>query len=554
MGSFSVPSVSACALVSNQYFNVRQRPVRFLPYGALCVVLALISCRNQTLPTPGFEAITLPFQHASGAAGQYLLPEIMGSGVALLDFDGDGDLDVFLVQQHSPAGSHKLFRNDHGTFTDVTAASGLDVVHSEPGYYGMGVATADFDNDGRPDLLVTALGGNRLYRNLGGGHFEDVTSQSPALAMPNRWSTSAAFFDYDNDGWQDLVILSYVDYLVTANKHCQAPTGATDYCTPRVYRSVPSHLFHNQAGHFTDVTTKSGLDQAAGPGLGVVAFDANLDGFQDLFVANDSSANHLWINQGNGTFHEEALQRGVAYAENGLARAGMGVALGDYDNDGAEDLIVLNLIREGATLFRNNGTGDFTDVSVRTAIHALTFQFTGFGVGWLDADLDGRLDLFLANGAVTMNGGQRGNLLPYQERNLLLLQQAGHFANVPISALDRPGVYRGAAFGDIDNDGDLDIVVSANNGQALLLRNHSSPKSWLSVAAPAGSRLELRAEGLPLQVRYARTASSYLSASDSRVLFVVRGKIESLRAQLPGRAPITIPPTQIVLNKVLTLK
>ena len=366
-------------------------------------LLVFISCSCQAPPRsaePWFTEVSLPFTHFSGAKGNYYLPEIMGSGVALIDYDEDGDLDIFLLQGEPSAGSNRLLRNDGGQFTDVTAAAGLE--HSN---YGMGVATADFDNDGHPDLLITGFGGNRLYRHTGHASFVDVTDRSPAVALPNLWSTSASFFDYDRDGWQDLVILNYIDYQFSTNKRCQVPSGELDYCTPRVYRALPSHLFHNERGKFVDVTAKAGLDKAAGPGLGVVAFDANQDGYLDLFVANDSSANHLWLNQKNGTFVEKALEHGLAYGENGLAKAGMGVALGDYDHDGDEDLLVLNLMREGATLFENSGHGDFTDVSTRTGIHALTYSFTGFGVGWLDVDHDGVLDLFLANGAVTRRGG-----------------------------------------------------------------------------------------------------------------------------------------------------
>ncbi|MBI2687234.1 MAG: VCBS repeat-containing protein [Acidobacteria bacterium] len=412
------------------------------------------------------------------------MTEIMGSGVALIDYDNDGDQDIFLLQGHPSAGSNVLLRNDKGTFTGVTKAAGLE--HSN---YGMGAATGDFDNDGRTDLLITAFNGNTLYRNNGNGTFTNVTPA--ALVLPNLWSTSAAFFDYDNDGWQDLVILNYIDFQFANNKRCQAPTGEPDYCTPRAYRSLPSHLFHNEKGKFVDVTAKSGFDKASGPALGVVTLDANNDGFQDVFIANDSSANHLWINNRNGTFTEKALELGVAYSESGLAKAGMGVALGDYNNDGHEDLIVVNLMREGATLFANNGKGDFADVSARTGLHNLSFLFTGFGVGWLDIDCDGRLDIFIANGAVTRREEQRGQKEPFKERNLLLRQVNGRFESIPIGV---PAIHRAAAFGDIDNDGRVDIVVTVNNGQAFWYRN----------------------EGAKCNTLPARTAYSYLSASEKR--------------------------------------
>lgn len=513
----------------------------------LLAVMALSSCRPPLppRPEPWLTEVPLPFIHASGAKGDFYLPEIMGSGVALIDYDEDGDLDIFLLQGHPSGGSNKLLRNDHGQFVDVTAAAGLE--HTN---FGMGAATADFDNDGHVDLLITGFGGNRLYRNNGNATFTDVTAKSPGIMLPQLWSTSASFFDYDNDGWQDLVILNYIDYQFATNKRCQSPAGELDYCTPRTYRAVPSHLFHNDHGQFVDVTAQAGFDKAAGPALGVAAFDANHDGYLDLFIANDSSANHLWINRKNGTFAEEALQYGLAYGENGVAKAGMGVALGDYDHDGNEDLLVLNLMREGATLFAHTGQGDFTDVSTRTGIHALTYLFTGFGAGWLDVDRDGYLDLFLANGAVTRREEQRGQPQPFAERNLLLRQSNGRFESIAAAALEKLGIYRGAAFGDIDNDGDTDIVVNVNSGPALLLQNTTPPKNWLAVTAPQGARVELKSPGLPVQVRYARTDSSYLAASDPRVFLAVGQVVETLTIQAPGRPKQSFGPGEVTMNRL----
>ena len=499
-------------------------------------MLIFVSCAKPT-PDPWLTVVELPFTHSSGAKGEFYMPEIMGSGVALIDYDNDGDLDIFLLQGHPAAGSNKLLRNDGGQFTDTTKQAGLELTN-----YGMGAATTDFNNDGFTDLLLTGFNGNHLYRNNGNATFTDVTPDS--IKLPNQWSTSASFFDYDNDGWQDLVILNYIDYQFSINKKCQSPTGEPDYCTPRAYRSISSHLFHNDKGRFTDVTAKSGFDRAAGPALGVVAFDANNDGFLDLFVANDSAANHLWINNKNGTVSEQALQSGVAYSENGLAKAGMGVALGDYDNDGDEDILVLNLMREGATLFANNGRGDFTDVSAKTQIHNLTYLFTGFGAGWLDIDRDGYLDLFLANGAVTRREDNRG----FQERNLLLRQSNNRFENIAIPALEKQAIHRAAAFGDIDNDGDTDIVINVNNGKAILLKNTAPAKNWITVAAPQGSRVELKSTGLPKQIRYARTDSSYLAANDPRVHFAAGTAIESLTITPPGRRPQTYGPAQVKRN------
>lgn len=508
----------------------------------------LAACSKPPVPAPPFTEITLDFRHSSGAAGKYYMQEIMGSGVALLDFDSDGDLDIYLLQGLPGKGGNRLLRNDRGlSFSDATAAAGLTLDH-----YGMGAATGDFDCDGHVDLFVTGFGGNRLFRNTGKGTFQDVTADSPALRLPNLWSTSASFFDYDNDGLPDLFIAIYVDYSFAMDKQCQAPTGERDYCTPRAYRSIHSRLFHNEKGRYVDVTAKAGIDKAVGPAMGVVAFDANEDGYLDLLVANDSSANHLWLNQRDGTFREDALAAGVAYGEDGLAKAGMGVALGDYDNDGDEDLIVLNLMREGASLFQNTGHGGFFDLSKRSGVHNLTFLYTGFGVGWIDYDRDGILDLFLANGAVTRREEQRGKPYPFQERNLLLHNKP----NAPFSEVPLPfasGVHRGAAFGDIDMDGDVDVVVNVNDGAAKLYLNTTPPAHWLAVDAPAGTRLELKAKGLPPQLRYARTDSSYLSASSSIVHFGLGSteRIESLTVSVPRQPPRTLYPqadTKIVVK------
>jgi enediyne biosynthesis protein E4 len=502
--------------------------------GGLLLALCLTGCARQATVAPAkakellhdvAEEAGIRFRQRSGAAGAFHMPEIMGSGAVLADFDGDGDLDALLMQG-VPGEPHRLYRNEGGgRFTDATAGSGLVSAG-----VGMGAATGDFDRDGRVDLLLTAFGENRLYRNEGGLRFRDATGESPALRLAGRWSTSAAFFDYDRDGWQDLVVLNYVDYSVAANKQCFAPTGELDYCTPQVYRPLPARLFRNRKGRFVEVA--GAFANALGPGLGVAPMDVNSDGWLDLFVANDSMANHLWLNQRDGTFAEKALETGVAYGEEGLAKAGMGVAPGDFDNDGDEDLLVLNLMREGASLFRKNGAQGFADVSLATGVHAATFLFTGFGVGWLDADGDGRLDAFLANGAVTRREEQRGQAYPFAERNLLLRQSEGKFTAV--AGLEEMGVSRGAAFGDIDNDGDVDVLLNVNNGRARLLRNQSNPANWLAVEAPPQARVELKVKGGLTQTRWARSSGSYLSASSQRVVFAVTGEVESLTVD--GRA------------------
>jgi hypothetical protein len=487
----------------------------------------------------------LAFTHANGAKGQFHMPEIMGAGAALFDIDGDGDLDAFLVQSRGPS---KLFRNDltpgaAPRFTDITAGSGIDYDG-----FGMGAAAGDADQDGRPDLLVTGWGETRLYRNLGEGRFARVPQSFPGV-----WSTSASFFDYDRDGRLDLIVLTYVNFSAANNKRCQAPSGEPDYCTPRAYSPAASRLYRNESGpagiRFTDVTSQAGIDKVLGPGLGVTATDLNADGWPDLFVANDTAQNHVWINQKDGTFRELGVESGAAYSEDGLAKAGMGVAAGDYDQDGDTDLYVVNLMREGATLFRNDGVSPqgwpmFLDVTRQAGLYQTTFPFTGFGTEWFDYDNDGQLDLFMANGAVTLREEQRGDATPFKERNLLLRNLGqGRFADVTPQAgpaLQLVEVSRGAAFGDVDNDGDVDILVTNNNGAPRLLENLAQPSGWISIrltgAVAEGALVTLYREDLRPLVRRAHSDSSYCSASDLRVHFGLGDKtvIGAIEVQWPG--------------------
>jgi hypothetical protein len=512
----------------------------------------LITEPNPGKASPPFRdaatEVGLRFQHFTGATGEFFMPEIMGAGAALLDYDGDGDLDVYLLQGTlldqskslkealfpapiAQQSGHRLFRNElvpkgRLSFRDVTSEAGV-------GYegYGMGAAVGDYDNDGDPDLYVTHFGSNILFRNNGNGTFTNVTRE--AGVDDPRWSTSAAFLDYDRDGNLDLFLTNYVDFTIKGNKKCFAPTGERDYCTPAAYRPVPDRLFRNIGkGKFADVTQSAGIGKAYGPGLGVACADFNSDGWIDIYVANDGAANLLWINKGDGTFEESALLAGAAYSMDGVARAGMGVAPGDFDNDGDEDLLVTNLASEGSTLYRNH-RGSFSDVTLELGLTRASFPFTGFGVGWFDYDNDGRLDLFAVNGAVTIVEALRGSPYPYRQRNQLFRNEGrdkplADMSPVAGPAFEQLHVGRGAAFGDIDNDGDLDILVSNNNGPVRLLLNESGVKNhWLQVRLQGvsdnrqgiGARVAvLRKSQTPLW-RRAHTDGSYLSAHDSRVHF-----------------------------------
>jgi hypothetical protein len=482
------------------------------------------------------ERTGLRFQHVNGMSGGRYMTEILGSGVALLDYDNDGDLDVFLVQSK---GRSRLFRNnliETGTlsFTDVTDASGITTAG-----YGMGVATGDFDNDGFVDLYVTSFGTSQLFHNNGDGTFVDVSERS-RTAVPG-WSVSAAFFDYDRDGWPDLFVGTYLRYSLERNTKCFGPSGAIDYCTPNTYRPQPSRLFHNNRdGTFTDVTAQSGIGAEYGPALGVSTADFNGDGWIDLFVANDSQPNQLWINRHDGTFANVGLAAGVALTAEGKAEASMGVDAGDADDDGDEDLFITEQNGEGHNLYVNDGTGRFDDQSARSGVASASLAFTGFGTAWFDYDNDGRLDLFTVNGAVQtiQSLAQANDPFPlHQTRQLFRGLGNLRFEDVSskagsVFALSEVG--RGAAFGDIDNDGDTDIVVNNNNGPArLLINNIGNRKHWLGVVLAArtgkvgrpsqgrqwmGTRIEIIRKNSPTLWRRARVDGSYASANDPRVL------------------------------------
>jgi enediyne biosynthesis protein E4 len=508
---------------------------------------------EHSLQPPVFSEVAskvgLDFHHFNGATGEYFMPEIMGAGVALFDYDNDGALDVFLVQGSlldigkgsrqplapPPAGwkpGNRLFRNElikggKLKFTDVTEQAGLTSAG-----YGMGVATGDYDNDGFMDLFVSNFGQSILYHNNGDGTFTDVTRTS---GLENTaWATSASWCDYDNDGNLDLFVANYLNFTIKDNKRCYAPTGEFEYCTPKMYRPVSARLFHNLGnGKFVDVTEESGIGVLPGPGLGVVCADFNGDGWMDIYVANDGAPNYLWLNQKNGTFKEAGLVSGVAYNGEGVAQGSMGIALGDISNRGAEDLVVTNLTKEAAVFYRHEGRGNFYDGTAEFGLYQPTFPYTGFGTQWFDYDNDGFLDLFIANGAVTRVESLRGSLNPYRQINQLFHNEDGkrfrETTSIAGPAFALSEVSRGAAFGDLNNDGNVDIVVTNNNGPVRLLLNETGKHNgnhWLQIRLRQsrknlfglGARIELQQRGRKL-LRRVHTDSSYLSANDIRVHF-----------------------------------
>lgn len=487
----------------------------------------------------------LVFGHFIGAAGGYYMPEVMGAGIALFDYDLDGDLDVYLLQGQMlgahdlsdslfpPPDSHwpgnRLYRNElvpdgKLAFTDVTVDSGL-------GYqgYGMGAAVGDIDNDGDPDLYLTLYGSNVLFRNDGDGSFTDITAT--AGVDDERWSTAAGFHDYDRDGDLDLFVVNYVAFDLKRNTECTSPGGRRDYCGPQVYPPLTDRLFRNDgSGHFADISTKSGIAGAAGPGLGLVWADFNGDGWTDVYVANDGAANYLWLNQAGQRFVDAGVMSGTAYNSMGSPEASMGVTAGDFDGDGDEDLFMTHLIRESNTLYINNGRAGFVDATDQYRLGQDSKSLTGFGSMWFDYDNDSDLDLFVANGNVKLEETRVGvSQYPFEQRNQLFRNEAGtHFTEVGRNSdvFEILTVSRGAAFGDIDNDGDIDIVVSNNNGPVQLLRNDLPvPVHWLRVRLigtqsnrdGTGARLAVIREHTPPLWRRAHTDGSYLSASDSRV-------------------------------------
>lgn len=481
----------------------------------------------------------LDFMHVNGATGRFLDAEIFAPGVALFDYDNDGDLDVFVVQgqmlegKADPALKGRLFRNDLQVradwsralrFVDVTDASGIRTVG-----YGMGVAAADFDNDGWTDLYVTNLGTNQLFHNNGNGTFTDVSRRSGTDL--GGWSVSASFFDFDRDGWLDLFVGNYLAWSVAADVSCPAVSGAPDYCAPQVYRPQQGRLFRNQGnGTFRDVTMST-IGTEYGPALGSITADLDGDGWFDLYVANDGQENQLWINQRNGRFRNQALLAGVALNGTGKAEASMGIDAGDFDNDGDEDIVITNQTAEGITLYVNNGSGVFDDWGTKSGLRQASLSYTGFGVAWLDFDNDGWLDLLTVNGEVRRNRGQPHAGNPYAQHPQLFRNTGkGRFEDITVQAgpaLASMQVGRGAAFGDIDNDGDVDVVVGNNNGPLQLLINERGNRNhWLGLrlvgaAAPRdmlGARVAVvRRQGGTLW-RRARADGSYASANDPRVL------------------------------------
>jgi hypothetical protein len=443
---------------------------------------------------PGFRltdvtrAAGINFRHNSGNSGKKYLPETLGPGCAFLDYDNDGWQDILLVNSMDWPGvkrqrsTMRLYKNNrNGTFTDVTKAAGLDVE-----MYGLGVAVGDYNNDGFPDIFISCLGQSRLFRNTGKGTFVDVTARS-GLQGHDGFSTSAMWLDYDRDGHLDLFVTNYVKWTQSSDVFCSFDGKAKSYCTPEAYRGATCWLFRNKGdGTFEDVTAKSGLFDTSSKSLGVAMLDYDSDGWPDVFVANDTQPNKLYRNNRNGTFSEVAVKAGLAFSEDGRARAGMGVDVADLDNSGLSSIVVTNFDNEMLGLYRGSKTGAFVDQAPKMAVGRATRRTLGFGCFFFDADLDGHLDLLVANGHIDESISRARHEVTYaQSPHLFLHEGNGSFHDVATqvgSGFASARVARGAAYGDIDNDGDLDVLLTTNNGPAYLYRNdQTAGHKWVRV-------------------------------------------------------------------------
>ena len=481
------------------------------------------------------------FIHDNGGSGEKYYNETMGSGVCLLDYDNDNDLDIYFCQGAPLPGwdksiqlANKLFRNDGGTWTDMSKDAG---VADES--YSIGCACGDVDNDGDVDLYVTNFGTDKFYMNNGDGTFSDQTNISGL--KNDAWASSAVFFDMDQDGWLDLYVTNYVEFKTNKNPWCgERQSGRRAYCDPDIFKGMTDKLFRNLGnGTFMNISQSSGISKYKGKGLGVAYGDIDHDGDLDLYIANDKVMNHLFINNSNGTFSEDALFSGVGYNENGRAEAGMGVDFSDVNMDGWLDLFVTNFSGESNTLYINDKSGSFVDQTFRAGLGQLSLNYLGFGTKFVDFNYDGYQDIFVVNGHVIDNIHHFNKDYTHAQKKQIFLGDGTGFFQEAISEklgdTNIPSVGRGAAFGDIDNDGDMDIVISNNNGKANLLIRKGHPNSnWIGFELVGttsnkdgiGTWLEIETNGIK-QTQFVNPGGSYLASNDKRILFGL-GKNQSI--------------------------
>jgi hypothetical protein len=507
----------------------------------------------------------IKFVHNAGKSGKKYLPETLGSGAAFLDADGDGWIDVLLVngKDWTPRGRHTtaaLYRNNHnGTFTDITKGSGLDVE-----IFGIGVAVADFDNDGRDDVYITALDGDRLFHNEGGGKFKDVTAESGIRNA--SFGTSAAWLDYDRDGKLDLFVANYVQWTEKGDLWCSLDGNVKSYCTPESYKGTSSRLFHNLGGgRFEDVTKKAGLGDPNSKSLGVTIIDFDNDGWPDIFVSNDTQPNKLYHNNKNGTFGEQGLSAGVAYGEDGVARGAMGADWADYDRTGRPHLLVGNFSNQMLGLYHNEGNGLFVDEAPMSSVGRESLLSLTFGVFFFDYDLDGYPDILTANGHIEEEIGRVQPKIKFQEPPMLFHNLgAKKFENVSNAVGEdfrKPLVARGAIYGDFDHDGDLDVLLTSNNGPAHLFRNDGGNKNkWISIRT-VGTKSNRDGIGASVTIVSAsgkqwnvvHSGSSYASQSDLALVFGLGRDtvVNSIEAVWPSGAKQSF--SNVAANQFLTI-
>ena len=506
---------------------------------------------------PGFRLVDatagagIQFRHNSGAYGGKLLPETLGSGCAFLDYDGDGWQDILLINGMDWPGHKrerstlKLYRNNrNGTFSDVTHRAGLDIE-----MYGMGVAVGDYDNDGYPDILVTCVGQNILFKNTGKGTFRDVTKAS-GLGGRQAFSTSALWFDFDRDGLLDLFVCNYVKWSPGHDVFCSLDGKNKSYCTPEAYRGETCWLFHNLGnGKFEDVTPTSGVFDSSSKSLGVALLDYDEDGWPDLLVANDTQPNKLYRNQRNGTFKDVAVEAGIAFSAEGKARAGMGVDVADFNHSGRPGVAITNFDNEMIGLYRASGDGNYVDIATQSGVGLASKDRLGFGCVFLDADLDGWLDLAVVNGHIDDTVRNVRGVGYAQSPQLFLNDGQGKFRDVAGEiggGFTQPKVGRGLAYGDFDRDGDLDLLMTTNNGPAYLFRNDQAGGNKSIRIRLIGTKSNRDAIGARVRIFHGETSqsrlvkggSSYLSQSELPLTFGLgkREKIDRLVIDWPGGA------------------
>ena len=510
----------------------------------------------------------ITFDHHSGATGNKYLPETLGAGTVMLDVDGDSWQDLLFVNSTDLPLTDKsettaaLYRNNgNGTFTNITANSGLNIP-----IYGIGGTAADYNNDGHTDIYLTAVGPNHLFRGQGDGTFVDVTTE--AGVGDDRFSTSALWFDYDNDGAVDLFVGNYVDWNIDNDLFCSLDGERKSYCTPESYSGQRPTLYRNRGdGTFADVTAAAGLDDPSLKALGVTMFDHDNDGWIDLFVANDTEPDRLYHNQRNGTFEDIGVIAGVAFSETGIARAGMGVDAADYDRSGRPSLMIGHFSNEMIALYHNEGNSLFIDEAPRSAIGRTSLLTLAFGCFFFDYNLDGLLDIFVTNGHVADDVERVQSRVTYaQPPHLFRNRGNGEFEEVvpdPNSVLARPLVGRGAAYGDLDNDGDLDIVVTTNDGPAQIIRN-DVPRTGnvlrvqligtTSNRDGIGARVEIKLKDEPTRWRLVKTGSSYASQSERPITFGLAKTVvvNSLRVTWPSGQTDVV--ANVVANQSITVR